>query len=83
VNLRIVDENVKTAASELRDLLFTLFNTLGGGDFEREDADTGLFKILDHVCVSYGRNDMAAYGCELILNLHIPNHSTHPGDGTL
>lgn len=66
--LRIVDENVEAATSELRDLLFALLDTLGGGDLKREDADAGPFEILDHVCVSHRRNDMAACESESVLN---------------
>lgn len=62
----IVHENVETATSEFRDLLFALFNTLGGGDLKRQDTDARLFEILDHVCISHRRNDMAALTMKLI-----------------
>lgn len=68
MKLRIVHENVKAAACEFGDLLFALFYALGGGDLKRQDADAGLLKVLDHVCVSHRRNDMAACRDELLLN---------------
>lgn len=82
MTLRIVHENVETATSEFGDLIFALFNTLGGGDLKRQDTDARLFEILDHICISHRRNDVAACESELVLNRHVPNHQTHPDDET-
>jgi hypothetical protein len=67
VVLRIVDENVETAAGQLRDLLFALGDTFGIGDFKGKDTDAGSFKVFDHVGVSHRRNDVAAFNKLAIL----------------
>lgn len=60
--LRVVDENVKTTAGELGDLVLALDDALGLCHLEGKDADAGSLEILDHVGVSHRGDDMTACG---------------------